>query len=375
MTSKILVVEDEPLIALDIKRRLLRLGYEVVEISNSAETAWQAIAQFNPDLVLMDVQLEGEINGIQTANYIRTQYNIPIVFLTAHADEVTLNQAKLTRPFGYIVKPFENHDLSTTIEIALSRHQAEVATQQALKRERELHEIKSRFVSVVSHEFRNPLSVIQFALDILSDKGNAIATEKKQRYIEQAQRSICQMRELLEDILIIGESEVGDLQCQPNSIDLTYFCRILVEELQMSVGAERSVRFTIHSAADNPQPFYCFDGKLLHYILSNLLSNAIKYSPEQSEVKFEAICSPNAVTFRIQDQGIGIPIEDQPYLFNPFYRSSNAKNIPGTGLGLSIVKQCVDAHNGVIAIESEPGVGTTVTVEFQLEAEPGAIAG
>lgn len=364
MVCKILIVEDEPLIALDIKRRLLRLSYEVAAITNSAETALAAVAQFQPDLVLMDIQIEGDINGIQTAAQIRTQYRIPIVFLTAHADQVTLNQAKATQPFGYIVKPFENHDLSTAIEIALSRHQADLTTQQALERERELHELKSRFVSVVSHEFRNPLAVIQFALDMLNQTDEAIAPEKKQLYIERAKDSIRQMKELLEDVLVIGESESGKLHCQPVSIDLVFFCRSLVEEFQMGIGAKHSIIFTPEQAIDPPQIFYYLDAKLLYYILANLLSNAVKYSPEQSDIKFNLICHSNWTIFQIQDQGIGIPTEDQPHLFSSFHRGSNAKKIPGTGLGLSIVKQCVDAHGGTINVDSQEGIGTSFTVKL-----------
>lgn len=362
--TNILVVEDEPLIAMDIRQRLLRLGYNVTAIADSAETALEAVEQFLPDLVLMDIQLYGDRDGIDTAAEIQERFKLPVVYLTAHADSATLEQAKLTRPFGYIVKPFENHDLTTAIEIALSRHQAEVAIQQAVEREKELNEIKSRFVSVVSHEFRNPLAIIQFALNLLEQEDQAISPVKKQLYIQRAKDSVHQMRDLLEDVLIIGESEAGKLQCQPVSIDLANFCRNLVEEFQMGVETQRSIIFTIESTVTPPQFFYYFDSKLLHYILVNLLSNAVKYSPEQADVKFNVICQLDWVTFQIQDQGIGIPSEDQAHLFNPFHRSSNARKIPGTGLGLSIVKQCVDAHGGVIDIKSREGLGTTVTVKF-----------
>jgi signal transduction histidine kinase len=233
-----------------------------------------------------------------------------------------------------------------------------------LERQRELHELKSRFVSVVSHEFRNPLAVIQFALGMLNQKDEAILPEKKQLYIERAKESVRQMEELLEDVLLIGESEAGKLQCNPVSIDLAYFCRSLVEAFQIGVGAKHSIVFTTEQATDPPQVFYCFDGKLLHYILVNLLSNAVKYSPKQSDIRFNLICHADWVIFQIQDQGIGIPTEDQSHLFSSFHRGSNAKKIPGTGLGLSIVKQCIDAHGGTIDVESEEGIGTTVTVKL-----------
>ncbi|HEY9696269.1 MAG TPA: ATP-binding protein [Trichocoleus sp.] len=362
--TNILVVEDEPLIAMDIQQRLLRLGYNVAAIADSAETALQAAEQFPLDLVLMDIQLYGDRDGIETAAEIQERFNLPVVYLTAHADSATLEQAKLTHPFGYIVKPFENHDLSTAIEIALSRYQAEVAIHQAAEREKELHEIKSRFVSIVSHEFRNPLAVIQLALDIISRGDRTISPAKEELYIQRAKDSVHQMRDLLEDVLIIGESEAGNLQCHPVPIDLDDFCRNLIEELHMAVRANHSIILTIKRSIDSSQTIYCFDSKLLHYILANLLSNAVKYSLEQTDVKLNVFCQLDSVIFQIQDQGIGIPIAEQTQLFSPFYRSSNTKQIPGTGLGLSIVKQCVDAHGGTISIESKEGLGTTFTVEF-----------
>jgi CheY-like chemotaxis protein len=127
----ILIVEDERLIALDIKRRLLQLGYEVSAIADSADTALQAIAQSPPNLVLMDIHLRGEVDGIATARQIREQFNLPVVFLTAYADAATLKQAKTSQPFGYIVKPIQTNDLSATIAIALVRHETELALQQS----------------------------------------------------------------------------------------------------------------------------------------------------------------------------------------------------------------------------------------------------
>ena len=170
------------------------------------------------------------------------------------------------------------------------------------------------------------------------------------------------MKELLEDVLVIGESEAGKLQCQPAPIDLIYFCQSLVEEFQIGIGTNHPITFNFQSPTAATQAFYYLDSKLLRYILVNLLSNAVKYSPVQSDVIFSVICRPDRVTFQVQDQGIGIPASDQPHLFSPFQRSLNARKIPGTGLGLSIVKQCVDAHGGTITVDSEEGVGTTVTV-------------
>lgn len=162
-TARVLIVEDESIIALDIQTSLQAAGYQVVSIAATAEEAIQDTAHLQPDLVLMDIRLDGEMDGVETAKQIWQTWQIPVVFLTAHADENTLTRAKATQPFGYILKPFDDRELITTIEIALSRHKAEAAIQAALEKEREMNELKSRFVSVVSHEFRNPLNTILFS--------------------------------------------------------------------------------------------------------------------------------------------------------------------------------------------------------------------
>ncbi len=363
--THVLIVEDEPLIAMDIERRLLRLGYGVVAIADSAETALEAIHQSRPDLVLMDIQLYGDRNGIQVAAQVQEQFGLPVVYLTAHADLATLEQAKATRPFGYIIKPFENHDLSTAIEIALSRHQAETAIQISLAREKELNELKSRFVSMVSHEFRNPLNLVQFALELLKDPKQQLSPAKKQLYIQRAEDCTKQMKALLEDVLIVEEAEAKQLLCQPTPLDIYQFCQNLAEELQPQDGTESQILLALRSSADLEVLIYPLDERLLRHILTNLLSNAVKYSLNRGTVLFDLLCERESVTFQIQDQGIGISAASQDNLFTPFHRGENARKIPGTGLGLSIVKQAVDAHGGSIRVESEVDRGTTFTVTIK----------
>lgn len=356
---KILIVEDEPIIAMDIKGRLQRLGYKVSAIADSGNSAIADAHQFAPDLILMDIQLEGDMNGIQAAIYIRQQFNIPVVFLTAHADNLTIEEAKLAHPFGYIVKPFESHDLKTAIEIALSRYQAELATQKALDRERRLNELKSLFVSIVSHELRNPLTSIQLALDMLKDPLGKLSPEIRLKRIKRAETSIVRITELLDDVLIIGDVESGSFKFQPSLLNISEWCSDLVEEFQNRQKVRSDIVLTIQTEYPTTSNFYYLDQKLLHHIVINLISNAIKYSPPQSQVKLNVICASDSVTFEVEDRGIGISEEDQVDLFSPFHRGKNVKQIPGTGLGLAIVKQCVEAHKGSITVKSKLGLGTT----------------
>lgn len=365
-TAKILVVEDESIIALDIQNSLVNAGYNVVAIATCADEALDLTAQLSPDLVLMDIRLRGEMDGVEVAEKIRREFDLPVVYLTAHADENTLKRAKLTEPFGYILKPFEDRELITTIEIALSRYHAEIAIQLALAKEKELNRIKSRLVSVVSHEFRNPLNAISFSSELLERYDTELSPERKQGYLKRIQLSVKRMTHLLDDVLTIGETESGNLPFNPQPLDLLQLCKDLIEELQLGRASPYCPIHLIHKNTDflgsESSSFPCLDEKLLRYILVNLLTNAVKYSPQGKSIDFSLTCDHEAVVFKIQDYGIGIPTADQSRLFDSFYRASNVKTIPGTGLGLSIVKQCVDLHSGTIALISEVEKGTSFTV-------------
>ncbi|MGC1392760.1 MAG: ATP-binding protein [Coleofasciculaceae cyanobacterium] len=236
--------------------------------------------------------------------------------------------------------------------------QAEFDIRMALEKEREVSELRSSFVALVSHEFRTPLTIIQSSTDLLENYNHKLSDEKKYKLFGRVQGAVRRMTNLLEDVLLIGKAEAGKLNFQPSLMNLLAFCRDIVENLQMSISSRHAIDFFMHGNCGD----VIMDEKLLGHILTNLLSNAIKYSPQGGIVKFDVICSPETTCFLIQDHGIGIPKPDLEKLFESFRRASNVGSIPGTGLGLAIIKKCVDLHGGQIDIESEIGVGTTFTV-------------
>ncbi len=242
------------------------------------------------------------------------------------------------------------------------RKQAEVEIRKALEKERELSDLRSGFVSLVSHEFRTPLTTIQSSTELLERYSNRLSEEKKHNHFRRIQSAVLRMTQLLEDILTIGKAEAGRLKFEPSRMDLETFCREIVESIQISVCPHHILNFVFLGDCTNAE----MDEKLLGHIITNLLSNAIKYSPQGGTVQFDLVCTDSWAIFRIQDQGIGIPQEDLEKLFESFSRATNVGMIPGTGLGLTIVKKCVELHRGKIAVESEPGVGTTFTVTLPL---------
>lgn len=358
--ERILVVEDERVVARDIEKRLKKLGYAILASVASGEEALIKIAELQPDLVLMDIQLKGKLDGIATAEQVRIDYDIPVIYLTAFADEDTLQRAKATEPFGYIVKPFDEKDLHVTIEVALRRRLAEAAIRVALEKEKELSELKSRFWSMIIHEFRSPLTSILSSAQLLELHSHRLSEERRVEYLTLIQNSVRAINQLMNDTLTIAQTEKRDLTFNPEALDLVNFCQTLVEETQFNDSSAHPVLFTYQGDCSN----VCLDPKLLWHILSNLLSNAVKYSPPGSNIYLDLDCSGEEVSFTIRDMGIGIPQETQNHLFEPFHRAENVGTVPGTGLGLTLVRKCLELHGGRIDFASEVGQGSTFIVRL-----------
>ncbi len=246
------------------------------------------------------------------------------------------------------------------------RKQAE-ETRLALEKEKEISELKSRFISIASHEFRTPLTSILLSCELLKKYSQELTDEKKERYFYQIKSAVTHLNQVVEDILVIGKAEAGKLNFDPAPLNLINFCLQIVEEQQFNAGDRYHINFVERCFdASKTQDLPLMDEKLLRHILTNLLSNAIKYSPEGGNVQFELTCDQQNARFRIQDQGIGIPQADQAKLFTSFFRCSNTEKISGNGIGLTIVKSAVELHGGQISVESEVGLGTTFTVILPL---------
>lgn len=244
------------------------------------------------------------------------------------------------------------------------RKQMERRLQQALEHEAEISQLRSRFISMASHDLRNPLAVIQSSIEVLSQYSDRLTEEKKRAKFDQIRASIKIMVDMLNDVLTIGKLNTGRLLFAPEQFDLQNFCRMLVSEANILVEHKQEIAFSCSGACASVM----MDQKLVRYIVSNLLSNAIKYSTDNSPIIFDVRCDKHQVILHIQDQGIGIPEAHQQHLFETFRRAGNVGAIPGTGLGLAIVKQSVESHGGTISFESEEGLGTTFTVALPLNS-------
>jgi PAS domain S-box-containing protein len=260
----------------------------------------------------------------------------------------------------------ENNEITSALHVYTDiTHQKEIefTIQNALKKEQELNELKSRFISMASHEFRTPLSAILTSA-ILIGKQNGVGKEqKREKYVAQIEKNVKNLTVILNDFLSLSKLEEGKVAAIPEHFDLVSFSEILVKETTF-LGLKN--KQTINLTSPDDELIVRLDVKLLSHILNNLLSNASKYSPDGSRIDFNISQKGEKVILQITDQGIGIPEDEYKYLFGRFFRAKNATNIEGTGLGLNIVKQYTELMGGTIGFKSEINKGSTFWVELPI---------
>ncbi|WP_222101988.1 PAS domain-containing sensor histidine kinase [Fluviicola chungangensis] len=225
----------------------------------------------------------------------------------------------------------------------------------SLAKEKELNEMKSRFVSMASHEFRTPLTTMMSSLSLVSRYNERNDPENHAKHIRKIEKSIVNLTDILNDFLSVSKLEEGKVHNMPEEINLRQFLRDIDSEMQGMLGEKQHID-QYYSGEEE----VLLDAKLLRNILFNLISNAIKFSPEESAIELHALVSEQAIAIWVKDHGIGISEEDQQHLFERFFRGGNATHIQGTGLGLNIVARYAELMDGNVTIESTQNKGTTV---------------
>lgn len=229
-----------------------------------------------------------------------------------------------------------------------------------LVKQRELAELRERFMSMVSHEFRTPLAIISSSVDIVRHYFDRLPREKVVERMADISQQVAGMTALLEDVLYILRGNAGKLTLKPETVDIVGLCGHIVENIRLTDRGQHELVYEADSAA----LYIEADRRLLEHIVTNLVTNAVKYSPPGTRVRMTVRALESSVLLAVEDQGIGIPPDDQPHVFQPFHRGRNAANVDGTGLGLSIVKQNVELHGGQISFHSAENQGTTFIVQL-----------
>lgn len=241
-----------------------------------------------------------------------------------------------------------------------ARKQAEEAIKQALEKEKELGELKSRFVSMTSHEFRTPLANILATTDTLSTYRQKMTDQQIEQRFNNIRGQVDHLKDIIEDVLQFTRIDIQHVEYHPQPVDLDALCKDIIGEFDIRSDVPHQF---IYEAHDVPTAMN-LDKKLMRQIINNLVSNAVKYSPADKPVHLRLVCKDQMCTMTVADEGIGIPEADLKHMFVPFHRAGNVGTISGTGLGMIISRKAVELHGGTIAIQSKVGNGTTITVEI-----------
>jgi signal transduction histidine kinase len=253
-------------------------------------------------------------------------------------------------------------ELKTTLQ-ALEASKAEVEA--ALNKEKELSDLKSRFVSMASHEFRTPLSTILSSVSLVAKYKQAEEQDKRDKHIQRIKSAVNNLTDILNEFLSIGRIEEGRVQTNFSSFNIREQIQLVCNEMQTIMKPGQRFNY-VHKGL---QKVY-LDLSLFRNVLINLISNAIKFSFEHSQIDIHTEVTENAILITVKDYGLGIPDEDRKHLFERFFRAQNVTNIQGTGLGLHIVSKYVELMNGDIQVESELEKGTQFNIRFNYEQDP-----
>jgi signal transduction histidine kinase len=408
MSYKILITEDDKVTAMFTQKIINQMGHECVGIAYSGPQALEILKNQKADLVLMDISLPGEIDGITATNEIMVNYEIPVIYITGVSDKDTMSRALNSHPYGYISKPVKEGVLQTVIELSMQRFKLEkelIASQSQLQmlnasleekvkertvelndknkdlqkevgrrkkseaqlkvslaKERELNELKSRIVNIISHEIKTPLTSVKSSAELIEmHLENNSPKDKVLKHIHSIDRSVNSLTNIINETLLIGKLESGVMAPEMEPVDLRAIVDDILHHITNGIGKNHSI--LMEFGKEVPVLFKT-DKRLFTQILSNLLSNAVKYSPDAEIVELKFNIDEESLQIAVIDYGLGIPEKDQKFLFEMFHRASNTTDIEGVGLGLTIVKKSVEELNGKLDFISSENQGTTFLVSL-----------
>jgi two-component system, sensor histidine kinase and response regulator len=369
---KVLIVDDEPGIRTGILRILrnftvsypfMNEDFEFTSIeADTGEKAIEIIDSQEIDIILLDNKLPG-IEGIEVLDYIKKKnYNALVMMITSYASLDLAVKATQRGAYNFVPKPFTPEELRAAMENITKKLFLQRMTQ---KMNIEGKQIRFQFLSVLSHELKSPINAIEGYLNIMKDKQAGDNIDDYKIMIDRSLERIKGMRALILDMLDLTRIESGKKARNIQSIDICAIAHIACDTVE-PMAIQKNVR--IHKIFPE-NAFYTADPNEIEIILNNLISNAVKYNNENGKVEISIVQYPKSITIIVEDNGIGMAVEDTSKLFEDFVRIKNekTKNISGSGLGLSITKKIIDLYQGEIHLESEPGKGSKFTIELPVK--------
>jgi signal transduction histidine kinase len=366
----ILLVEDQPadaVLLMEMLEENTRYDWQVTHVKRLSE-ALETLADNTFHIALLDLSLP-DSQGLNIVNFFQEKSpSLPIIVMTGLDSQTLAVQAVQKGAQDYLVKGQINSQfLVKSILYARERGKNQQMLLTALEKEKELNELKTKFVSLVSHQLKNPLTVIKGASELLRMFGEKMTPETHNQCFEQIHHAVEQMLQLIDEVLVVGKVDEKKLFYRPVTMNFQKFCQDLVASYTMQPDVKQEIVFNYHGECQS----VIMDKNLLQHIFQNILSNAIKYSSEDSQIKLNVECGNGIVICEIIDQGIGISEKSQKHLFEKFYRGDNVGVVKGTGLGLSILQECVNMHYGFITVNSILGQGTTFIVTLPTQPPDG----
>lgn len=318
-------------------------------------------SQFPVEISLTYFEAEGKRQIVSFVNDIteRKRVELDLLKLTEELESKVIERTKELSD-ALLELSHTNEGLQQEME---QRKKVEAQIRSMLEREKELSELKSRFVSMASHEFRTPLGGILTSATLIAKYPETDDQPKREKHVMIIKKSVKNLTNILNDFLSIDKLDQGKVASTPVMFDFTALAKELVSETLETT--DKNLRIETHFTSDEINLYQ--DKEMIRNVLINLLSNAIKYSPEKSLVTLTASIKEKALEIQIKDQGMGIPVQDQKHLFERFFRAKNVTNLQGTGLGLNIVKRYLDLMGGSINFESSENKGTTFFITLPLE--------
>jgi len=349
--TRVLIVEDEAITAIDVERTLKKMGYRVCGRAGSGEEAIRLVREEKPDLILMDIHLRGSYDGVNTAEHIRTELDIPVVYVTASYEDAVLERAKQTGLYGYVVKPFREVELHMAIELALYKHQ----TDKKLKEYASELEMRNReleaFAHTVAHDLKSILASIIAGAEVLEALCTNMPTEALKKRLHTLSQTGRKMDNLLEELLALSEARSSAVERRP--LEMASVVTDALHRLADLIAEH-------HAEIIQPEtwPKALGHGPWIEDVWANYISNAIKYGGHPPRVELgSTVLSDNRIRFWVRDNGPGISAEDQRRLFQPFSRLDDERS-HGHGLGLSIVWRIIHRLGGEVGVESQKGQGS-----------------
>lgn len=366
MTSlNVLMLEDSPDDVLLIKRELTRAGFKPTLHVVQTETEYLAALTKDIDIVLADYNLPGydAARALDAARELKT--GVPFILISGTTSEEVAVEIMKRGATDYLLKDRLSR-LGVAVQNALEERQvrmiaeSERATAQRLlaqlDRERALNEQRNRLVQFATHELKNPLTSMMSSAEMLLNRED-LPPESRRRHAEVMYEGVGRLLNMINDMLTLGRLDEGLSNVTLVRVEMDVIMAAIVDEFR--IAHPHQIILCEIQPADYR---IAADIKLLRQIIENLLGNAIRYSPNRQPIKIDLTRESDDLVLRVADQGIGIPPEDLPHLFEPYHRAANVGGIMGTGLGLAIVKQAVVLHDGRISVHSVPGQGTLFTV-------------